>query len=278
LSEDLGIFLLKAVAFVAPVPRPEDVGNDALATLIRWDGPRRLIPDLSCFVQLKSRSHTSVTYSTPDEMAWLTGLEMPLFIGRVDLQEGRIELFTTVRLHQILLETQYERVELLLDEAPETSKSTGVRLANLGPPVLSWSVADVNEPDFLEKAHGVLRPHVEWLRTNRALREIQTHICIQWETGQPPTEAGISRHYSPKNDIRDTLKGMTPHVQRMMSELQFRQKYGDFWLILAFFDLMRRWGHDPDPGRVVTMVAASSARASCCARTSGAAVGSGWTL
>src|SRR5689334_5247257 len=47
LQEGLGIFLLKAVALVAPVPRPEDVGNDAFATLIRPEGTRRLIPDLS---------------------------------------------------------------------------------------------------------------------------------------------------------------------------------------------------------------------------------------
>ena len=33
LHEELGIFLLKGVALVAPVPRQEDVGNDAFATL-----------------------------------------------------------------------------------------------------------------------------------------------------------------------------------------------------------------------------------------------------
>ena len=54
LHEELGIFLLKAVALVAPVPRQEDVGNDAFATLIRPEGSRRLIPDVSFLVQLKS--------------------------------------------------------------------------------------------------------------------------------------------------------------------------------------------------------------------------------
>ena len=71
LQEELGIFLLKAVALVAPVPRPEDVGNDAFATLIRPEGTRRLIPDLSFLVQLKSASVPSVSYTTPEEMAWI---------------------------------------------------------------------------------------------------------------------------------------------------------------------------------------------------------------
>jgi hypothetical protein len=71
LHEELGIFLLKAVALVAPVPRQEDVGIDAFATLIWPEGSRRLIPDLSFFVQLKSASITSVCYTSPDEMTWI---------------------------------------------------------------------------------------------------------------------------------------------------------------------------------------------------------------
>ena len=63
LQEELGILLLKAIAFVATVPRQEDAGNDAVATLIRPDGSRKLIPDLTFFVQLKSKSTKSVSYT-----------------------------------------------------------------------------------------------------------------------------------------------------------------------------------------------------------------------
>lgn len=111
LHEELGIFLLRAVALVAPVPRPEDVGSDALATLIRPEGSRRLIPDLSFLVQLKASSITSVPYTTSDAMGWIIALDVPLFIGRVDLRQARIELFTTQRLHQIMLEKCYEGIE-----------------------------------------------------------------------------------------------------------------------------------------------------------------------
>jgi hypothetical protein len=190
LHEELGLFLLKAVALVAPVPRQEDVGTDAFATLIRPEGGRRLIPDLSFLVQLKSASVKSVSYTTPDEMAWVRDLDTPLVIGRVDLKRAGIELFTTLRLHQLLLEGCHNGVELLLDPADETPTQPNVRRANIGPPVHSWSMADVNKPEFMANSFAVLRPHVENLRGNRWRRGIQSLRLLRWETGQPPTDNG----------------------------------------------------------------------------------------
>ena len=247
LHEELGIFLLKAVALVAPVPRQEDVGNDAFATLIRPEGSRRLIPDVSFMVQLKSASAASVSYTTPDAMAWISALDSPLFIGRVDLKQAGIELFTTLRLHQILLECRYSEIDLLLDPADETSTMPNVRRVNLGPPVHTWSVADVTKPDFLATSYAVLRPHVDTLRRNRALRGIQSQKLLRWETGKPPTDNGEVMLVSPQNDIVDVLRAMTPHVRRLLVEMQYRKSYTDFPVILAFLDLMWRWGTDPDP-------------------------------
>ena len=255
LHEELGIFLLKAVALVAPVPRQEDVGNDAFVTLIRPEGSRRLIPDVSFLVQLKSASVASVSYTTPAEMAWIGALDSPLFIGRVDLKQARIELFTTLRLHQILLEGGYDGVELLLDPADGTSTVPNVRRANLGPAVHAWSMADVTEPDFLARSYAVLRPHVDTLRRNRSLRGIQSQRVLRWETSQPPTDNGEMMLVSPQNDIADTLRDMAPHARRLLMELQHRKRYGDFPVMLAFFDLMRRWGADPDPDGTLRMLA-----------------------
>ncbi len=170
LHEELGIFLLKTIALVVPVPRPEDVGNDAFATLMRPEGSRRLHPDLSFLVQLKSARIPSVSYTTPEEMTWIVALEVPLLIGRVDLEDARIELFTTLRLHEVLLERAYDGVELLLDPGDETSTKPGVRRANLGQPVHAWSVTNITAPDFLARSHAVLRPHIETLQRNRLLR------------------------------------------------------------------------------------------------------------
>src|SRR5687768_206108 len=96
LHEELGLLLLRGVALVAPVPRPEDVGTDAFATLIRPDGRRRLIPDVSFLVQFKAASTRTISYTTPDETAWLRNLEIPLFFGRVDLRASSISLHTSL--------------------------------------------------------------------------------------------------------------------------------------------------------------------------------------
>jgi hypothetical protein len=255
LHEELGIFLLKAVALVAAVPRQEDVGHDAFATLIRPEGSRRLIPDLSLLVQLKAGSESSVRYETSDAVAWVSALDTPLFIGRVFLKHARIELFSTQRLHQIALEQAYQSIELLLDPADETPPTPKVRRANLGPPVHAWSVADLTEPGFLARSFAVLRPHVENLRRNRQLRGIQSQTVLQWETGQPPTANGHMMLVSADSSIADTLRDMVPHVRRLLMELQSRKRYADFPVMLAFMDVMTRWGVDPDPGGLGRMMA-----------------------
>jgi hypothetical protein len=258
LSEDFGISLLKALALVAPVPRQEDVGNDAFATLIRPEG-RRLIPDVSFLVQLKSASVTSVSYTGPEAMAWLSSLDTPLFIGRVNREQARIELFTTLRLHHILLERRYDEIDLLLDQADETSTMPNVRRANLGPAVHAWSITDTTKPDFTARSFAILRPHIDTLRHNRSLRGIQSQRILSWETSQPPTDNGRMMLVSPESDIADTLRDMAPHACRLLMELVHRKRYGDFLPMLAFFDLMRRWGADPDPGGTLRMMAGSMA-------------------
>jgi hypothetical protein len=247
LHEQLGLFLLRAVALVAPVPRQEDVGNDAVATLIRPEGSRRLIPDLSFFIQLKAESKASVRYDSLEAVAWLRELEMPLFIGRVSLPRGKIELFSTQRLHQILLEQPYEGIELLLDRTDESDPNPKFRRANLGPPVLEWSVADVSRPDLIDFAFEVLRPHVESLRQNRALRTIQMHHPLNWQTGKPPSGVGTMMQTSAQSEIGDTLNGMAPHVCRLMMEISQTKRYSDFPLVAAFMEMMARWGVNPDP-------------------------------
>lgn len=250
LHEELGIFLLKAVALVAAVPRQEDVGCDAFATLIRPEDRRRLIPDRSFLVQLKAASVRSVIYDKPDAIAWITALEVPLFIGRVDLKKASIELFSTQRLHQVLLEQQYEFIELLLDVADEAPPRPKMRRANLGAPVLAWSLGDMTEPGFMEAAYSVLKPHVQHLAQNRVSRDFQFLTNLDWETGKPPIDNGTMITMSPNDDIIETLSQLAPRVQRLLAEVGSRKRFRDLPAIHAFCNVMRRWGHDPDPRNI----------------------------
>lgn len=259
LHEELGIFLLRSVALVAPVPRQEDVGNDAFVTLIRPEGSRRLIPDVSFLVQLKAASQKVVSYTKPDEVAWVTKLEIPLFIGRVDLRTASISLYSTQRLHHILLEASYDEIHLLLDPASESSANNR-RLVNIDPPVHTWSVVDLGQPDFLERTFSILRPHIEGLRTNRHLRDIRYQRLLKWETGVPPEDAGVMMMGTANDDGTAILQSMVPGIQRLLSEVMHKKRYRHFPLLLAMIQMMREWNVDPDPQGIWVQMAALMAQ------------------
>ena len=51
-----------------------------------------------------------------------------------------------------------------------------------------------------------------------------------------------------EDDVRTTLEGMVPHVQRLLMEVAHKEQYADLPTISNFMTLMSRWGVDSDPG------------------------------
>ena len=97
LNEELGVLLLKCFCAVATVPRPDDVGIDAIATLLR-NGPNdSLIAENSFYVQFKSSTVRKVKYKGP-EVRWLENLKLPFFIGCIRKTNAAIDLYATHRL------------------------------------------------------------------------------------------------------------------------------------------------------------------------------------
>src|SRR5947207_12580613 len=95
LAEHLGLLLLKGIAAVADVPRTEDIGLDAVATLLRRDADGNCYAEDGFVVQLKSYSETSIEYRH-HELTWLLGQSQPMFIGRVSLEQSRICLYPAI--------------------------------------------------------------------------------------------------------------------------------------------------------------------------------------
>ena len=101
LAEDLGILLLKGIAAVADVPRQEDVGLDAIATLLRRDNDGNCYAEDTFVVQLKSESVTEVEYRD-HAFQWFTRQTLPMFVGRVSLSESKIALHPTIFANQAI--------------------------------------------------------------------------------------------------------------------------------------------------------------------------------
>ena len=87
-KEELGLLLLKSIAAVAPVPRPEDVGIDAVAPLLRIGPKGLLFAENSFYVQLKSDLERVIDYAgnevrvhNPLHVVQLIELDRGLFLG-----------------------------------------------------------------------------------------------------------------------------------------------------------------------------------------------------
>ena len=103
LHENLGDHLLRAMSLVAPVPAYDDVGIDALATLLRPPVKALKYAEGGTFgVQFKAKSVKEIPFDLDDEdnvkdkghIEWLRDLEIPFFVGVVDSKKASIAIYT----------------------------------------------------------------------------------------------------------------------------------------------------------------------------------------
>jgi len=253
--EDLGLLLLKAVALVAPIPRTEDVGADALATLLRPEGARELVAEDSFLVQVKAPSVQSIKYSTTHAVRWLTRLEIPFFIASIDVSTSSIALYPAHRISQVLLEGAYREMHLHLDRVDEGASPPDVRYVNLGPPALTWSTSDLRSRDFSMRAYAILKSHISHQRRNIQLRSIGRYDIIRWDENQPPTcEAGTMTILGSQGN-RSILESTVPPLGALILEMVSAKRYEDLPVIASFMEMLRRQGVDPDPGGTLMQMA-----------------------
>ena len=261
LNEELGVLLLKGVAAVATVPRPEDVGIDAVATLLREGPDDSLIAENSFYVQFKSSVDRKVQY--PEHgVRWLESLKLPFFIGSVRKAKCEIDLYATHRLSQALLEGQYGEVELVLDPTnevhfgidPKTEAMTEqYRRVNIGPPLLTWSTFDLAKPEFAHRGYSVLKPYLEAEQRNIDYRGIRYIEVISWETDKPPRCAQARMHYQSSVSAEDILRvflSMAPHLQALSTRAWITRDRTAFEIVLRLVEYMRGSGFDPDPNKI----------------------------
>ena len=160
LAEELGILLLKGIAAVAEVPRPEDIGFDGVATLLREGDGGFLHAEDSFYVQFKSALVVSVSYEG-HEAEWLLNLKLPLFIGSVNRADSTISLYSTYRISQIAIERKYRKLTLHLQEIKEGADPEGERNFNIGKPLLKWGFSELQSCEFRMNAYQMLKTVIE---------------------------------------------------------------------------------------------------------------------
>jgi hypothetical protein len=251
LNEELGVLLLKGLAAVASVPRPEDVGIDAIATLLR-DGPNdMLIAEDSFYVQFKSAGDRKVRY-VDHEVRWLESLKLPFFLASIRKQDSAIDLYATHGLSKVILEGAYSEINLFLDSEPREPADLQKRSVFVGPPLISWSTLDLARAEFGPWAYSILKPYLEAEQRNIVYRGIRYIEIISWVTGKPPRcqEGSMLIQSTVSNDdVLRALRDMTPHLLAVANHAMSRRDRHAMEICIEMINHMRDIGFDPDPRR-----------------------------
>jgi hypothetical protein len=194
-AEDLGVFLLKTFCAVAPIPRQEDFGlADAVATLLRPDGKFWYAED-SFLVQLKSRTEKNVELEGAVFQRWLNQ-ELSVFVGRVNLLDNTIELFTLgTALFDRRVHDANGLVVWLVDGRDELRDS--VLHLKLEKPILTWSVGDTEDADFTDRSYAILKHWLGLERWNRRYFRAGVAREIVWDTNKKPEVGQIIHTWTP---------------------------------------------------------------------------------
>jgi hypothetical protein len=252
------VLLLRAVALVAPVPLWEDVGMDAVGTLLRPEGGRRLIPEDTFGVQFKASSVRSIPYKNPDEARWVVNLGLPLFIGSVRLVEAAVDLYCTHGLFRVTSHAGLKEVHLHLDPHADVHLgSPEVADVYLGSPVLSWSADDLADRGFLARAYPVLKGHIQAAQRSIQGRPIGHFESIKWQTGQPPELAGdFMLHGSGGGEEASAaLSSLVAPIRAVLLEMCRTRQVAQLPGLFGFIKVMRALGTDPDKDDILVKAA-----------------------
>ena len=254
IHEEFGLLLLKAIGLVAPVPRTEDVGADAFVTLLRPESSRQLVAEDSFLIQLKARSVKTVPYDTQESLNWLRNIEVPFFVGSVDIGNTSLSLYPTHHLFPLRLEQPpwLELIHLHIIPPARTQTRRAIRRVDLGPPALTWSAKDLKSANFFLQAYEVLKAHVRIQQRNIQLTTLGQYELVNWATGNIPSTQGkmiLDPSYT------NALEAMVPPISVIMTSLIHKKRYEDLDIILRFMDYRRQKGVEPDPGGYLTSLA-----------------------
>jgi hypothetical protein len=218
--------MIRAFSLVAPVPRAEDAGVDAVCTLLRPDGGgsrRSVFPEASYYVQVKSAGiENRGLLIEGDHYRYVRDLQMPFFVLTVRmLGEVRCRLWSTIGLYPTSSAPQLQDTGVLLQFTSEEASQPGggVRGIALGQPILEWTPNDLADDEFHDRAYGVMRKWLDLLLLNQVLREMFIRPAITWETNAPPVAGVPQIHGSAADTARDLRILNNPLTKLWANEL-----------------------------------------------------------
>lgn len=200
-SEYLAHYILSALGISVYVPRTEDIGVDFYCSLAKRNG-NRMTFYAPFIVQVKSSSEKEIFYGGPDskqqwkkdEIDWLFSQELPLLIGIVDKKGLILKLYSTSNMWaarytggdigQVILEPDKidnkDKDVKASCPIPEKGWPQGIGDGNkwfvqLGHPIVSISIDDVENEDKIEEYRKILSFSISMEQENITYRRLQVH-------------------------------------------------------------------------------------------------------
>jgi hypothetical protein len=193
LAEHLGLLLLRGIAAVADVPRTDDVGLDAVASLLRRDADGNSYAEDSFVVQLKAASVSEISYRD-HELKWFLAQSLPMFIGRVSLEQSRLSLYPALNVNAAVLALHAKQITIHFGKSNLTAFFAGTDWSAwcggpddsatvwLGEPLLEWTLGDLTDAGRLGSAYEILKCFLGMARREHELLSLGQYSNIVWTT------------------------------------------------------------------------------------------------
>lgn len=262
LAEHLGLLLLKGIAAVADVPRPEDVGLDAIATLLHPADDDNYYAEDTFVVQIKSASVRSIKYEG-HELRWLVGQSQPMFIGLVSLDESSISLYPTIHVnHAVLaLHAEWVSVRFGVSDIPpflagqkwgpwKGEEKSGARVW-LGDPLLKWTLGDIADTTWINNTYGVLKRFLTLARREIELLSLGQCSVLEWstnDTGSITSRTGMMKGGA--EDLNAIAQRCAPYLHALMLiAMTSNEESADSFMIslVTMAASIREMGAEVDP-------------------------------
>lgn len=230
--------MLRQLCAVAEVPQSEDIGFDAVATLLREEGAC-LYAEKSFCVQFKAHSVRQVEYAG-HQFEWFHSLDIPLFVGSVDLARQELSLYTTHNAASHVNAKDSHSAVLYLDRPSESSCGPEMHIW-LGPPILRWTFEQGESTSFPLLAYQVLKRWLEIEYVNLSLRCIRTRgAIIGWTTNTVPGPTSMMALGGP-NDLVKDLEASLPYLQKLSIHVSATENEIDLSMQTLGLYLLAAW-------------------------------------
>lgn len=212
-NEDIAKPLIGRLSAPVQAHGARDFGVDFFCQLYREGAAGSVAVDNIFAVQVKGPSETLTFGGVRDEkwrfyeIEWLRTLAVPYFLGRVDKERPRLDLYSLGPVWRVLWQTgnpfkikvttdppslqPHDRTEAAFEMLEVEHGDKRVWTVSLGPPFLSVVHGDLDGGISLEQAQRLLRRHVEMERQNltRFQLGVAIHLCTQrWFTNDVADE------------------------------------------------------------------------------------------